>query len=177
LIFFNASDSDAFSRFSKHHNSTGNRQMNLMQQAKYVRAVSPTAIINSASAVASVIDARDYDYCTIVVQLGATDIALTALKIETCATSGGAYADLTGATFSGGTSPDGTTLALPSATDDNQVCVFQIDMRGKQPFLKVVATFGTGSAGGFIAAVAILTKGHLSPSTSATMADGDVCRV
>jgi len=177
LIFFNASDSEAFSRFSKHHNSTGNKQMNLMQQAKYVRAISPAALLDNTQATATVIDARDYDYCTIVVQLGSTDIAITALKIETCATSGGSYADLTGATFSGGTSPDGTTLALPSATDDNQVCVFQIDMRGKQPFLKVVATFGDGSVGGFIAAVAILTKGHLSPSTSVTMADGDVCRV
>jgi hypothetical protein len=50
-------------------------------------------------------------------------------------------------------------------------------MRGKNPFLRLVATFGDGAAGGFIAAVAILTKAHLSPSTSATMADGDVCRV
>jgi hypothetical protein len=97
-----------------------------MQQAKYVRAISPTAIIDNTSATATVIDARDYDYCTIVVQLGATDIALTALKVQTSATSGGSYTDLTGATFSGGTSPDGTTLALPSATDDNQTCVFQI---------------------------------------------------
>lgn len=151
--------------------------MNLMQQAKYVRAISPAAILDNTSATATVIDARDYDYCTIVVQLGATDIAITALKVQTASTSGGSYTDLTGATFSGGTSPDGTTLALPSATDDNQTCVFQIDMRGKNPFLQVVATFGDGTVGGFIAAVAILTKAHVAPSTSVTMADGDVCRV
>lgn len=151
--------------------------MNLMQQAKYVRAISPTAILDNTSATATIIDARDYDYCTIIVQIGATDIAMTALKVQTASTSGGSYTDLTGATFSGGTSPDGTTLALPSATDDNQTCVFQIDMRGKNPFLQVVATFGDGTTGGFIAAVAILTKAHLSPATSATMADGDICRV
>lgn len=151
--------------------------MNLMQQAKYVRAISPAAILDNTSATATVIDCRDYDYCTIVVQLGATDIAVTALKVQSATTSGGSYSDITGATFSGGTSPDGTTLALPSATDDNQTCVFQIDMRGKNPFLQVVATFGDGTVGGFIAAVAILTKAHLAPSTSVTMADGDVCRV
>lgn len=151
--------------------------MNLMQQAKYVRAISPAAIINNSSASATVIDARDFDYCTIVVQLGATDIALTALKVEASTTSGGVYTDITGATFSGGTSPDGTVLALPSSTDDNQTCVFQIDLRGKNPFLRVVATFGSGSTGGFIAATAILTKAHISPATSVTMADGDVCRV
>ena len=148
-----------------------------MQQAKYVRAISPAAAIDNTSATATVIDARDFDYCTIVVQLGGTDIAMTALKVQTAATSGGSYTDLTGATFAGGTSPDGTTLALPSATDDNQVCVFQIDMRGKNPFLQVVATFGDGAVGGFISATAILTKAHLAPSTSVTMADGDVCRV
>lgn len=148
-----------------------------MQQAKYVRAISPTAILDNTSATSTVIDARDFDYCTIVVQLGATDIAVTALKVQTASTSGGSYTDLSGATFAGGTSPDGTTLALPSATDDNQTCVFQIDMRGKNPFLQVVATFGDGTSGGFIAAVAILTKAHVAPSTSVTMADGDVCRV
>jgi hypothetical protein len=151
--------------------------MNLMQQAKYVRAISPAAIIDNTSAVATVIDTRDFDYCTIVVQLGATDIALTSLRVQAATTSGGVYADIPGATFAGGTSPDGTVLALPSALDDNQTAVFQIDMRGKNPFLQVVATFGDGSTGGFIAAVAILTKAHLSPATSVTMADGDVCRV
>lgn len=151
--------------------------MNLMQQAKYVRAISPAVIIDNASATATVIDARGYDYCTIVVQLGATDIALTALKVEASTASAGDYVDITGATFSGGTSSDGTTLALPSATDDNQVCVFQIDMRGKNPFLKVVATFGNGDAGGYIAAVAILSNGDISPVSSLTQADGDVCRV
>jgi len=148
-----------------------------MQQAKYVRAVSPAAILDNTGAAATVIDCRDFDYCTIICQLGATDIAWAALKVQSSATSGGTYADVTGATFDAGTSPDGTVLALPSGTDDNQICVFQIDMRRKNPFLKVVATAGDGTVGGFIAASAILTRAHLSPSTSATMADGDVCRV
>lgn len=148
-----------------------------MQQARYVRAISPTAIIDNTTATATVVDARDYDYCTFVVQLGATDIALTSLRVQASTTSGGTYTDITGATFNGGTSPDGTVLALPSATDDNQTCVFQIDLRGKNKFLQLVATFGDGAAGGFIAAVAVLTKAGVSPATSATMADGDVCRV
>jgi hypothetical protein len=151
--------------------------MNPMQTAKYVPAIAPAAILDNTSATATVVDTRGYDYCTIICQLGATDIAVTALKVQSSTTSGGTYADITGATFNGGSSVLGATLALPSATDDNQTCVFQIDMRGKDPFLKVVATFGDGTVGGFIAASAVLTRATVSPSTSATLADGDVCRV
>lgn len=151
--------------------------MNVMQNCKYVRAISPAALLDNASATATAIDTRGYDYCTIICQLGATDIAWAALKVQSSTTSGGSYSDVTGATFNGGTGVGGATLALPSATDDDQVCVFQIDMRGKEPFLKVVATCGDGTVGGYIAATAVLSKAKLAPSTSVTMADGDVCRV
>ncbi len=151
--------------------------MNVLQQSKFVTAIKPAAIIDNASATADVIDCRGFDYATIVVQLGATDIALTALKVQNSATSGGVYADVTGATFSGGTGLGGATLALPSATDDGQTCVFQIDLRNKDPFLKVVATFGDGSTGGFVAAVAVLSRAKQAPVTSTGAADGDVCRV
>lgn len=151
--------------------------MNVFQNAKYVVAIAPAVLLDNTSATNTAIDTRGYDYCTIVCQLGATDIAVTALKVQAATTSGGSYSDITGATFAGGSGMGGATLALPSATDDNQTCVFQIDMRGKEPFLKLVATFGDGTVGGYIAASAILTRAKLSPSTSATMADGDVCRV
>ena len=151
--------------------------MNELQHCKFVSAVKPTAITDNATATADVIDCRGFDYATIVVQLGATDIALTALKVQNCATSGGSYADITGATFAGGSGMGDATLALPSATDDGQTCVFQIDLRGKNPFLKLVVTFGDGSTGGFVAAVAALSRAKIAPSTSTGAADGDVCRV
>ena len=151
--------------------------MNVLQQSKFVTAIKPAAILDNASATADVIDCRGFDYATIVVQLGATDIALTALKVQNCATSGGSYADITGATFAGGSGMGDATLALPSATDDGQTCVFQIDLRGKNPFLKLVVTFGDGSTGGFVAAVAALSRAKIAPSTSTGAADGDVCRV
>jgi hypothetical protein len=129
--------------------------VNSLQQAKYVAAIKPAAIIDDASATAEAIDTRGWD----------------------SATSGGVYADITGATFDGGAGMGGAVLALPSATDDGQTCVFQIDLRNKNPFLKVVATFGNGSAGGFIAAVCVLSRGKIGPVLSTDAADGDVCRV
>ena len=151
--------------------------MNPLQQAKYVAAIKPAAILDNTSATATVVDTTGYDYATVIVQLGATDIALTALKLQASSTSGGTYTDITGATFDGGSGMGGATLALPSATDDGQTCVFQVDMRGKNPFLKVVATFGDGTSGGYIAAVAVLSRGKIAPTTSTGAADGDVCRV
>lgn len=140
--------------------------MNELQHCKFVSAIKPGLILDNASATADVVDCRGFDFVTLVVQLGATDIAMTALKVQNSSTSGGSYADITGATFAGGSGLGGATLALPSATDDGQTCVFQIDMRGKDPFLKIVATFGDGSSGGYIAAIAVLSRqvssNHLS---------------
>jgi len=151
--------------------------MNPIQQAKFVAAIKPGAILDDASATAEVIDTTGWDYVTIGIQLGATDIALTALKVQNSATSGGSYVDITGATFDGGSGMGGETLTLPSATDDGKVYAFQIDMRNKNPFLKVVATVGNGSTGGYVSGLAVLSRGKIGPVVSNDAADGDVCRV
>jgi hypothetical protein len=151
--------------------------MNPAQQAKYVVAIAPAAILDNTSATATAIDCRGAAYAEIVLQLGATDIAVTALKLQECDTSGGSYTDVTGATFSGGKDTDGGTLALPSATDDNQTCVFQVNMLGRKAYLKVVATFGDGTSGGFISGIARLSKLAVVPSVDTDIANGGVCRV
>jgi hypothetical protein len=50
-------------------------------------------------------------------------------------------------------------------------------MRGKEPFLKVVATYGDGASGGHVSGMAILSRGKIAPDSSLAMADGDVCLV
>lgn len=151
--------------------------MHSAQDAKYVVAIAPTAIIDDDSAVAAEIDTLDSRYAEIVLQLGATDIALTALKVQEADETGGDFTDVTGADFDGGTAIDGTTLALPSATDDGQTCVFQINLDKTKRFLKVVATFGNGTTGGFIAGIARLSELRSVATVNADMADGGVCRV
>lgn len=147
------------------------------QKCKYVACIPPAAILDNASATEIEIDTLDYDYCEVILTLGATDIAMTALKIQETDTTGSGEADVSGATFDGGTDIDGTTLVLPSATDDDQVAVFQIDCRYRKRFLSCVATYGDGTAGGYISGVARLSRGALAETTSAGMADGGVCRV
>ncbi|QDV86924.1 hypothetical protein [Planctomycetes bacterium TBK1r] len=151
--------------------------MHNAQRATYAVAIAPAAILDNTSAAATAIDTKDARYAEIVLQLGATDIAVTALKVQECDTSGGSYTDVSGATFDGGTDIDGTALALPSATDDNQTCVFQLNLDGTKRYLKVVATFGDGTSGGFIAGIARLSELRSDPTTSTEAADGGVCRV
>lgn len=151
--------------------------MNFAQSATYAVAIAPAAILDNASATASEIDTAGASYCEIVLQLGATDIAVTALKVQEGDTSGGSFTDISGATFDGGTDTAGGTLALPSATDDNQTCVFQINCDARKRFFKVVATFGDGTSGGYIAGVARLSGNDVLPTADTSLADGGVCRV
>ena len=146
------------------------------QNCIYKTAIAPAAILDNTSATATAIDTAGAAYIEIPVQLGATDIAVSALKLQECDTSGGTYTDITGATFNGGTSYDGVTLALPSATDDNQVHVFQGSLLGRKRYIKVVRTFGDGTVGGFVAATARLSKVALVPPVATDMAAGGVCR-
>lgn len=150
--------------------------MNSAQHAKYVAAIKPAAILDNTSASAETIDCEGAAYAEIVLQLGATDIALTALKLQE-SDDDSSYTDVTGADFDGGENTDGETLALPSATDDGQTCVFQVDLLGRKRYLQVVATFGDGSTGGFISGTARLSKLAYLPDVDSDLADGGVCRV
>lgn len=147
------------------------------QKSKYAVAIAPAAIIDDATATASEVDTLGANYAEILIQLGATDIALTALKVQESDTSGGSFTDISGATFDGGTDTAGGTLALPSATDDNQTCAFQINLDGRKRYLKVVCTFGDGTSGGFVAGVARLSSLDKVSEVDTDLADGGVCRV
>lgn len=126
------------------------------QNAKYCEVIRPAAIVDNASHTSQVIATEGYDYLEIVYQLGATDIAITALSLEECATSGGSYAAIS----SSAQSP------LPTATDDFKLFVWHVDLRKRQKFIKVVSTMGDGSAGGFVAATARLSRARIAPVTA-----------
>ena len=64
---------------------------------KFVEVVEPNAILDEASATANVIDTKGYDYVVVNVYLGATDIALTALKLQEAAVAASATALTDGA--------------------------------------------------------------------------------
>lgn len=150
--------------------------MTPIQNNKYLIVTSPAAIVDNASFTTNSIDTAGYDYLQVVVTLGATDIALTALKLQTSDTDG-SYADLTGAVFGTSTNTTGSASTLPSATDDNKLFVIEVDLRGKKRYFDLVATMGDGSVGGFISAVGILSKGEVTPITAAGAGISQTLRV
>lgn len=128
------------------------------QSQKVVQVIAPQAILDNNSWATAEIDTKGYRYCTIYFMLGALDVGITVLKVQESDTSGSGHADITGATFAG---------ALPSATDDNKIFAFFIDLRGRKRYLDLVATIGDGSSGGFATAWAVLERAEESPNTAA----------
>jgi hypothetical protein len=146
---------------------------------QWLPVIYPRAILNANSWTTVEIDTLGAAYLEVAVLLGATDIALTALKLGESDTTGGggSYTDITGAVFGTSTNSAGSTSSLPSATDDNKIFLFNIDLKGRKRFLSLTATIDSGSTGGFLAAMARLTRLETSPSTAARYGASQVLRV
>lgn len=126
--------------------------MNNLQNVKVVNVTPPAAIVDNASFATTTIDTLGFNKVAIYFSLGATDIAMTALKVQESDDSGmSGAADITGAVYGASGAP-----ALPTATDDNKVFGFFIDLKGRKRYLDVVATAGDGSTGTFGACTAHL---------------------
>ena len=67
-----------------------------LQHSKFLRVISPVAIVDNTSWTTVEIDTLGYNYLTVVVNIGATDIAMAALKLQQSDTSGSGFADVTG---------------------------------------------------------------------------------
>jgi len=140
-----------------------------LEHVKYVAITPPAALIDNASATTAEIDTQGWDYLTIVAHLGATDIAMTALKVTESDTTGSGHADVTGLVYGTSTDIDGSTSALPTATDDNGFFVFNIDLRARKRFIDVTATVGDGTSGAYLTIIGILSRGDTAPTSVSGM--------
>lgn len=146
------------------------------QDTKFVSVTPPQAIYDNASLTTASIDTKGYGYARIYVYLGATDIAMTALKVQESDTDG-SYADITGLVYGTSSNIAGSTSALPSASDDNKCFLFEIDLRGRKRYLDLVATCGDGAAGTYATAWCILSHGSDAPVSASERGFGDILRV
>lgn len=147
------------------------------QNVKLVSLTPPAAIIDNASAVVAELDTRDWEYLQIVVYLGASDIAMTALKVTESDTAGSGHTDVTGLIFGTSANTAGVTSTLPSATDDDKFFVFDIDLKGRKRFIDMVATIGDGTLGTFICILGVLSRGHSTPMSAAERGASQILRV
>lgn len=144
---------------------------------KVQQVISPAAIVDDASWTTVEIDTLGFDYCIILCNIGATDIAMAALKVQESDTTGTGFTDVTGLVYGTSTDIDGETSSLPSATDDNTIVGFLIDLRGRKRFLDLVATAGDGSTGTFMSAIALLGRAKEVPVDAAGLGCGQVLQV
>lgn len=141
--------------------------MHPMLHTKVVPIVFPTAISDNASPTTTEIDRLGFDYCSIYLRIGATDIAMAAAKVQESDTSGSNFTDITGTTLDGSTDIEGGTLALPTAGADNTFIVWHIDCKARKRYLDLVITAGNGTAGTWLYAFAILSRAKAGPVTNA----------
>ncbi|HUU95142.1 MAG TPA: hypothetical protein VM487_05340, partial [Phycisphaerae bacterium] len=74
--------------------------MNPLQNTKFLNSVPPEAIHADTTGFGfTEIDTLGYDYLTIIITLGATDIGLTALALTEGDTSGSGHANITGTVY------------------------------------------------------------------------------
>ena len=134
---------------------------------KYVQITSPAALVDNAAFTTNTIDTQGYDYLTVLVSVGATDIAFAGLKMQESNDSGmSGAADITGLVFGTSTNTAGSTSAVPSATDDNKLFAFHVDLKACKRYLDVVATGGDGSTGAYMACIGILSRAAQTPTTA-----------
>lgn len=143
---------------------------------KTVSITPPAAISDNATLTTTEIDTLGWSYMTIIVYLGATDIAMAALSVTQSDTAGSGHANITGLVWGTSTNIDGTTSALPSATDDNLFQIAQIDLKGKKRYIDVTATTGDGTAGAFVTILGILSRPQVSPISASEAGANEILR-
>lgn len=155
--------------------------LNPLQDVKRINLCPPSAIVDNASFTTAIIDTSGFNYLVVEFQLGASDIAMSALKLQesdtlTDADTLASAADITGMVYGTSTNIAGSTSALPSATDDNKIYSFQLDLKGRKKYIDLVATAGNGSLGTYGAAKAYLCNATNAPRTASECGCGDILR-
>lgn len=131
-------------------------------QSKKVQLTWPGSRANNVTVTSASLDRSGYEYAVIRVMLGATDVGLTALKLQE-SDDNSTFTDVPGTDFS--VSP----LSLPTSSNGNTLWEFQVDLRGgRKRYLKPVITVGNGTLGAFVAVNAELFRAEQTPITAAT---------
>lgn len=144
------------------HTSIASITMIDITTTKKVQSVWPQARINNAAVTCATIDRRGFDYAVIRLSLGATDVALTTLKLQE-SDDNSTFTDVTGADFS--VSP----LSLPTSGSSNTLWEWQVDLRGsRKRYLRPAVTIGNGSLGAFVSVTAELSRAEQTPYNATT---------
>jgi len=151
--------------------------MNEAQHAKWANLLTDHEKDND-SFTAAALDTKGWGYCEIACVLQNLPANMAALKVQE-SDDDSTYADVTGLVVGTSTDIDGNTSALPlAASDDDTIRLFQIDLRARKRYLKLIATAGDGSGtASELTAVARLSRGEVVPITGSGMGSDGCLRV
>lgn len=146
---------------------------------KLVNVTPPAALIDNASATTEEVDTQGWNRARYIIQLGATDIALTALHVTQSDSAGSGHAEITTSDFtdSDNTDIEGNALALPDADADSDIIVIDVNLEGKKRYLDLVLTVGDGTQGAYVSVLCQLYRGESGPTTNAEHGAATVVRV
>lgn len=135
------------------------------QNIKVVSVVKPAALVDNDDFVGTKgdaapvsIDTAGFDYMTVLVFLGATDIAMAELDLWECDTAAGIYTQVKDADY---------TATLPAADADDGVYAWHVSLNDKKRYFQVEAKAGDGSTGTYLTACALLSRAKQGPDTAA----------
>lgn len=135
--------------------------MQRLQNLKVAVVTSPRIINDNTAYTTNTIDTIGYDEALFIVQFGAMDIAVAALKLQESNDSGMSGAvDISGADFS--VSP----ATLPSASADDTCVGIHVKLGGaRKRYLDLSFTAGDGAAGTYANVLALLSKAEIYPAS------------
>lgn len=133
------------------------------QMTKYINSVPPAILVDNATLALTEIDCLGWDYASIILKLGATDIGVTAMILTEGDTSGSGHANIAASNFDGQADVEGGVAVLPSATDDDGIFVWELDLRKRKRYLDATITVGDGTVGGYYTVTTILSRGAKPP--------------
>jgi hypothetical protein len=128
---------------------------------KSINVTPPAAAVNNATVTTPSVDRKGYDYACYKIVLGATDVGLTALKLQE-SDDNATFADIPGLDYS--VAP----ATLPTNAQGGKIFAFDVDLRGRKRYLKPIITIGAGTTGAFITVQAELHRGEQIPKDAAT---------
>jgi hypothetical protein len=127
--------------------------------SKDVVSIYPQARLNNASFSVTSVDRKDFDYATLEVTLGATDIGLTAFKLQE-SDDNSTWTDVAGGDFS-------ISGTLPASTNSNTQWAWDINLLGRKRYLRPAITVGNGTSGAFLTAKFKLFRAEQTPYNAA----------
>jgi hypothetical protein len=139
--------------------------VNILQKLKFLNITPPAAAVDNASVVTTEVDRKNADSMVYIVQLGATDIAMSAFKVTESDEAGTGHTDIEDAAFTG--------VRLPSDSADNNLYAIFVDCVGRKRYIDLVLTAGNGAVGTFVSVLAILADLRETPmdATARGLAD------